>query len=146
MNVSVRGICVRNDTVFCVKNTGYSTGKPNKFWCAPGGGVDDGEDLVSALKREIQEELGINAKIGKLLYIQEYFDKRLGQIYLEFFYHIENHQDFNHINLPETSHGEEEIAEFGFIDTSKENVLPKFLITESFDNLANAPIKKFDYL
>jgi 8-oxo-dGTP pyrophosphatase MutT (NUDIX family) len=99
MNVSVRGICVRNGKLFCVKNTGYITGKPNEFWCTPGGGVDDGEDLVAALKREIKEELGIVATVGTLLYIQEYFDKRTKKIYLEFFYHILNDKDFDNINL-----------------------------------------------
>jgi hypothetical protein len=50
------------------------------------------------------------------------------------------------IDLTQTSHGVEEIAEFGFIDTSKEFVLPKFLSTESLINLIDQPVKKFDYL
>lgn len=146
MNVSVRGICVKNGKLFCVKNTGYLTGKPSEFWCVPGGGVDDGEDLATALKREIKEELGIEAKVGNLLYIQEYFDKRLQKIYLEFFYHILNDNDFNNIDLAKTTHGQEEIAELGFIDPSINLTLPKFLSHESFENLVDQPIKKFDYL
>lgn len=146
MNVSVRAICVKDGKLFCVKNTAYLTGKPNEFWCVPGGGVDDGEDLVTALKREIMEELGIEAQVGPLLYIQEYFDKRLQKVYLEFFYLVTNSEDFMNIDLTQTSHGVEEIAEFGFIDTSKEFVLPKFLSTESLINLIDQPVKKFDYL
>lgn len=146
MNVSVRGICARDGKLFCVKNTAYMTGEPNQFWCTPGGGVDDGEDLHTALKREIKEELGITAQIGKLLYIQEYSDKRTKKIYLEFFYHILNDKDFDAIDLSRTSHGEEEIAEFGFIDPSLEFTLPKFLASESYEVLSNQSIKKFDYL
>lgn len=146
MHVTVRAICIKNGKLFCVKNTAYRTGKPNEFWCTPGGGVDEGEDLVTALKREIKEELGIEAKVGKLLYIQEYFDKRLQKIYLEFFYHVTNTGDFTNIDLSKTSHGEEEIAEFGFIEASKEFILPKFLTTESFKDLVNQPVQKFDYL
>jgi ADP-ribose pyrophosphatase YjhB (NUDIX family) len=146
MNVSVRAICVKNGKLFCVRNTAYRTGKPSEFWCVPGGGVDDNEDLVTALKREIKEELGVEAEVGSLLYIQEYFDKRLQKIYLEFFYHVTNTADFTNIDLSKTTHGEEEIAEFGFIDASKEFVLPKFLATEIFENLTSQPVKKFDYL
>jgi ADP-ribose pyrophosphatase YjhB (NUDIX family) len=146
MNVSVRAICVKNGQLFCVKNTAYLTGKPSEFWSVPGGGVEDNEDLVTALKREIKEELGIQAEVGSLLYIQEYFDKRLKKIYLEFFYHVTNTDDFAIIDLSKTSHGEAEIAEFGFIDTSKKVVLPKFLTTESFEDLASQNFKKFDYL
>lgn len=146
MHVTVRAICIKNGKLFCVKNTAYRTGKPSEFWCVPGGGVDEGEDLVTALKREIKEELGIEAKVGKLLCIQEYFDKRLQKFYLEFFYHVTNADDFTNIDLSKTSHGEEEIAEFGFIDTTKEFVLPKFLATESFEDPTSQPVKKFDYL
>jgi hypothetical protein len=92
------------------------------------------------------EELGIEAQVGPLLYIQEYFDKRLQKVYLEFFYLVTNLEDFMNIDLTQTSHGVEEIAEFGFIDTSKEFVLPKFLSTESLINLIDQPVKKFDYL
>lgn len=146
MNVSVRGICVRDGKLFCVKNTAYITEKPSEFWCTPGGGVDDGEDLVTALKREITEELDISAKVGKLLYIQEYYDKRLKQIYLEFFYHIENDQDFDDIDLSKTSHGQAEIADFGFIDAKNEYVLPKFLSSVDFSDLLNKPVQKIDSL
>jgi 8-oxo-dGTP pyrophosphatase MutT (NUDIX family) len=146
MNISVRAICVKDGKLFCVKNTAYITGKPSEFWCVPGGGVDDNEDLVTALKREIKEELGIEAKVGNLLYIQEYFDKRTQKIYLEFFYHVTNTDDFTDIDLTKTTHGVEEIAEFGFIDASKEFVLPKFLNTESFNSLSGQTVKKFDYL
>lgn len=42
-------------------------------WDLPGGGVDEGEELELALKREILEETGLGVEIGPLLRISEFF-------------------------------------------------------------------------
>ena len=40
---------------------------PRRGWEFPGGQVETGEDLITALKREINEESGIIASIGQLV-------------------------------------------------------------------------------
>ncbi len=41
------------------------------FWVAPGGGVKGTESLQDAAEREVREETGLNAKAGRMLYIEE---------------------------------------------------------------------------
>ena len=38
----------------------------NDLWCLPGGGLDPGESVTEACKREVWEETGLHVKVGKL--------------------------------------------------------------------------------
>ena len=40
---------------------------PRRGWEFPGGQVEEGENLIEALRREIQEESGVTASIGSLV-------------------------------------------------------------------------------
>jgi ADP-ribose pyrophosphatase YjhB (NUDIX family) len=121
--INVRGIIFKEGQIFAQvlkKPTGEST-----FWCTPGGGLELGESLHEGLNREIIEETGVTPEIGKLLFIQQFNDDQGEQ--LELFFHIKNADDYQTINLAQTTHGDMEINRCSFVDPTSVNLLPDFL-------------------
>lgn len=118
--INVRGIIFTDGKLFAQTLKGDQS-----YWCTPGGGMEDGESLTAALTREMIEETGVAPTIGKLLFIQQFYDGTKEQ--LEFFFHITNSKDYESIVLDATTHGMLEIENCGFINPAKNNILPKFL-------------------
>lgn len=54
--VAARVLVVQDGKVLLVKES------DDDWWALPGGGIDHGESIEAALKREIEEELGVPAK------------------------------------------------------------------------------------
>lgn len=79
----VCGIVINDNKVLTVKID------KNTFYCLPGGHVHLGEDSLSAVKREIKEEVEIEADEVKLFSIMEnfFFDKNNGKPFHEMGYY-----------------------------------------------------------
>jgi 8-oxo-dGTP diphosphatase len=60
--VTIKGLCVKDGKVLLVRESKELSGK----WEMPGGGLDFGENVELALRREIEEEMGLKvSKVSK---------------------------------------------------------------------------------
>ena len=140
--VNVRGIIINDQgEIFCQRLTARNSDGRN-FWCTPGGGLEMGESLLDGLHRETVEETGVKPEIGKLLFIEQFAESGEQSAHgpneqLEFFFLITNWQDYQHINLEQTSHGVEEVAECGFVDPKTTRILPSYLTEVDLNWLVN---------
>lgn len=123
----VRAIIKRDNTLLLVRHKDPTNSHTYGSWVLPGGHVEDGEMLVDAVRRELQEELGVDARVGNLLYVHQFMSAG-AYSGPEFFFGVEDSPLFDSINLSNTSHGLSEIAEIGFYDPrTLDGVLPPFL-------------------
>lgn len=139
--ISVRAIVVHDGKLLCVKLHGFSHPVYGDYWCLPGGGLEDGETLLDGIAREMLEETGINPKIGNLMYVHQF--KADDTDHTEFFFGIKNGQDYEHIDLSKTTHGELEIAEIAYVDPAQTFILPTFLSHEDFSDIQTPKPVKF---
>jgi 8-oxo-dGTP pyrophosphatase MutT (NUDIX family) len=66
-NYRIVGIAMDNDRVLLQKVEGQD------FWALPGGRGEFLEPAIQTLKREMQEELGIEVEVGRLVWVVENF-------------------------------------------------------------------------
>jgi len=71
LRISVMGLFIQSDTVLMIHKM---TGPEPDCWDLPGGGLQPGEPIIQALKREIREETGLSeVRVGNLLTLVEGF-------------------------------------------------------------------------
>ena len=80
-----------------------------KFWCLPGGTLEEGESLREGLVREMVEELGVKPDVGPLLSAQEFFSSD-GRHVLDFWFLVRNAADYRDLDLSKATHGFEHSA------------------------------------
>lgn len=146
--VNVRAIVWHNGKLLAVKHKSKDGGE-SSYWALPGGGLDPFESIVDGVKRELLEETGVTAEVGRLLYIQQHKSSRLHHDEeLEFFFHVTNPESFTAIDLTKTTHGMQELARCEFIDPAAEYILPDFLQTVDIQKQieSDQPVSIANYL
>lgn len=78
--ISVRGIIITDKGLSVIFRRKIKENEIKEYYVIPGGGVDEGEDLQEALKRELREELNIEVEVIDLAFKTESDDR------IEYFY------------------------------------------------------------
>jgi 8-oxo-dGTP diphosphatase len=79
----VAALILRGDEILCCQRTEYQA-LPLK-WEFPGGKIEPGEDPPQALRRELDEELGVQAEIGSKVAQVEHHYHNGNSVELHFF-------------------------------------------------------------
>jgi 8-oxo-dGTP diphosphatase len=82
VRVRVCGLYWKDEKLLMVTHKGLNSA--GSFWAPPGGGVEFGESLESALTREFREETGIEVKVDRFLFGCEFIKEPLHAIELFF--------------------------------------------------------------
>lgn len=67
IRIRVSGLMMDGDRVLLVCHKKHDS----MYWLLPGGGVDYGESLVDAVKREFLEEVGITIDVGDVIFVSD---------------------------------------------------------------------------
>lgn len=131
MNPTTRALIFNSQNqLLTVKHHGSS------FWSLPGGKIETGEDLQSALKREIFEELGVECEIKNLAFVHEFRYSPESDVTVEFFFWAKIPTE----NLEELQgeHGESELANLDWNTLDKNlDIKPGFLKDVDCTGLGN---------
>lgn len=127
ISISVRAIIEYDGKFLLVKQKSFGSAD---LWCLPGGRMEPGENIISALERELIEEINVKPEIGNLIYIHQIKEADGTFSIPGFYFHIKNAKDYLKHNINQSSHGTKELEMMEWVDITKVNVLPKFLASE----------------
>lgn len=82
VRLRVCGVLKNEAGILLLKHRGI--GKEGFLWSPPGGGVQFGEPVTEALRREFQEETGLEVKVEAFMFFHEHISAKLHALELFF--------------------------------------------------------------
>lgn len=82
LRIRVCGLLIEDDKILLVNH--HSLNENGDFWAPPGGGMNYSESAEESLKREFQEEVGIDVDVVRFAFVHEYLSPPLHAIELFF--------------------------------------------------------------
>lgn len=132
MQTRCRGIILDNEGKMLVVKHGADF----DYYALPGGKMDDGENPLDCIKREIFEEFGVEIENPKLLYVHDWKDKK-GVSNLEFIFLIKDSGEFVDLTNKKGTHAFE-IFEIKWIDKDTQiNLLPQQVLQDFKKGFSN---------
>jgi ADP-ribose pyrophosphatase YjhB (NUDIX family) len=144
LRVRTGALIFRRKSVLLVKQ--YVPTLQKDVWLLPGGGVEFGEKLEEALKREVKEETLLDIETEKLQFVHEYYQNEHHA--MEFYFHcIPNGEEPELGKDPEHDYSSQALVDVKYISLDKLNqfdLFPVFLKTElPLLTIRKEPIKFF---
>lgn len=134
LRVRVAGLLRRGHELLLVKID--SPVSNQELWMPPGGGVEMGESLHQALKREFEEETNLIVEVGELRLINELIEGKFHAI--EFFFDVQEIDgELKMGKDPEHESDQQILMDIGFFaqdEIEKLSVKPDFLKNEYWKN------------
>ncbi len=120
--LAVSAIVTRDEREILMVGNDYGGGE--LIWNLPGGAVDQGEDLLQAVARELHEETGITAlEIGSLSWVVQGLVEDNRPFILAFVFEITSWEGQVHVDN-EVDHGDVQQAKFVQFEDAKKCMIP----------------------
>lgn len=116
MVIRCRGIILDEGELLIVTHPGAN------YYALPGGKLEYGEDVISCMKREMLEELGIEPEIGRLVYVNNFTTDRHTT---EFLFEILNAKEYRDYESKVRTHAFELAGLKWIKSTEASELLPK---------------------
>ncbi|WP_299757307.1 NUDIX domain-containing protein [uncultured Pontibacter sp.] len=84
LRVRACGICIKENKLLLMRHS--NTIGNNAFWAPPGGGLQYGETIHDCLRREFEEETGLQVEVNRFLFVNEFLQEPLHAV--EFFFEV----------------------------------------------------------
>lgn len=134
LRVRVCGILIEGGKVLLLKHN--KIGSLGYLWSPPGGGVEFGQSVIDALKKEFLEETNLIVEVENYLFLNEHMDDHYHAI--ELFFSVKRVSgDLALGSDPELPLSEQILAEARYFDDEELRQIPEEAIHSAFSTINN---------